>query len=371
MNKEKVVLFVTCRYSLKHVGGIAQWGENMLQFIASRSIPNIVHIDSTIRFKPNLSNNILWRLISGVLDTSRVLFLLIKNIIVHRPYVAHINTSGSLSLLQVAFYLLNLKLWSVGVVIHCHFGRIPQIVQSKNWEWKVLRFLILQSKKIIVIDSSSYDALKECGWNDKVVLIPNPCSSDVETIARMPLVKKMERDFIFVGHIIPTKGVFELVRAFVALEGDYNLTLIGPYNEKVKSDLQEIAYAHQKGRWLNFVGAKPKEYVLERMTEATALILPSYTEGFPNVVLEAMATGCPVLASNVGAIPMMLEYQFGDCLGICFPPKSENSIIDALSFFLKKSESERDTMARKGKEKVLKSYTIESLFFKYFEIWLA
>ena len=326
MNKGKVVLFVTCRYSLKHVGGIAQWGENMLQFITSHSIQNIVHIDSTIRFKPNLSNKLLWRLVSGVLDTTRVFFLLIKNTIIHRPYVAHINTSGSFSLFRVAFYLLCLKIWGVKTVVHCHFGRIPQIVQSKNWEWKLLRFLIQQSKKIIVIDSPSYDALKECGWHDKVVLIPNPCSSDVETIARMPLVKKMERDFIFVGHIIPTKGVFELVRAFVALEGDYNLTLIGPYNEKVKSDLQEIAYAHQNGRWLNFVGAKPKEYVLERMTEAAALILPSYTEGFPNVVLEAMATGCPVLATNVGAIPMMLEYQFGDCLGICFPPKSENTI---------------------------------------------
>ena len=296
---------------------------------------------------------------------------MIKNTIIHRPYVAHINTSGSFSLFRVAFYLLCLKIWGVKTVVHCHFGRIPQIVKSKDWEWKVIRFLVNQSKHIIVIDTPSYNALYECGMHHKVSLIPNPCSSDVEDMARLPILPKKERDFVFIGHVIPSKGVYELVKAFTKIPGNNNLTLIGPYNEVVKKELQEIAQEHQGGSWLNLLGAKPKEYVLDRMTEATALILPSYTEGFPNVVLEAMAAGCPVLASNVGAIPMMLEYQFGDCLGICFPPKSENSIIDALSFFLKKSESERDSMARKGKEKVLKSYTIEYLFSKYMEIWLA
>jgi glycosyltransferase involved in cell wall biosynthesis len=371
MNKEKVVLFVTCRYSLKHVGGIAQWGENMLQYIASRSISNIVHIDSTIRFKPNLSNKLLWRLVSGVLDTTRVFFLLIKNTIIHRPYVAHINTSGSFSLFRVAFYLLCLKIWGVKTVVHCHFGRIPQIVKSKDWEWKVIRFLVNQSKHIIVIDTPSYNALYEFGMHHKVSLIPNPCSSDVEDMARLPILPKKERDFVFIGHVIPSKGVYELVKAFTKIPGNNNLTLIGPYNEVVKKELQEIAQEHQGGSWLNLLGEKPKEYVLKRMSEASALVLPSYTEGFPNVVLEAMAVGCPVLATNVGAIPMMLSSMTGECLGICFSPKSVDSIVDSLSIFLEKTDEEKELISLKNKEKVLKCYTIEKLFYKYLELWLA
>ena len=103
---------------------------------------------------------------------------------------------------------------------------------------------------------------------------------------------------------------------------------------------------------------------MEAVAESEVFILPSYSEGFPNAVVEAMALKKPVIASAVGAIPEMLE---GDC-GILIEPRSTDDIISALKKTLTDKEL-RERIASNAAEKVTKQYKIEIVYKKYREIW--
>jgi glycosyltransferase involved in cell wall biosynthesis len=81
-----------------------------------------------------------------------------------------------------------------------------------------------------------------------------------------------------------------------------------------------------------------------------------------------MACGCPVLASNVGAIPEMLSCESPqNACGICYEPKSVDSLLNALNEYL--GRNEREFFSKNALRKVHNEYTIESVFSRLSKIW--
>jgi teichuronic acid biosynthesis glycosyltransferase TuaC len=115
----------------------------------------------------------------------------------------------------------------------------------------------------------------------------------------LPLAGKM---VLFVGHLTEPKGAGDLIRAF-ALAGealrDTRLVMVG---DGAGSEACR-ALAADLGERVSFVGAEPNERVPLWLAACDVLALPSWNEGMPNVVLEALACGRAVVASNVGGIP--------------------------------------------------------------------
>lgn len=74
----------------------------------------------------------------------------------------------------------------------------------------------------------------------------------------------------------------------------------------------------------------PYVNVLQEMMKCELFILPTYTEGFPNVILESMACGCPIVTTAVGAIPEMLDIKNGFNHGICVEPRSVSQLKRAI-----------------------------------------
>ena len=113
------------------------------------------------------------------------------------------------------------------------------------------------------------------------------------------------RVVVFVGKLVPIKGVDTLIAAWVALlaqrlvhEND-RLIIIG-------SGPQEALLrgaARGAGETVRFLGAMPQAHLAQWIRAADLLCLPSRNEGTPNVVIEALASGTPVVASAVGAVP--------------------------------------------------------------------
>ena len=355
---------------LKPTGGIAIWTYNMLEYIQKYHIPNIYHVNASIRFKNAKSRSQYRRLLSGVLDTVVLIYCFGKAIIKHKPNCVHVTTSAGLALYKDLIYLLIASFFKIKVVLHYRFGRIPALAQLRNGEWRRLVLCVKRAAHVIVIDPVSYAALCKEGFECKVSYVPNPCSPLVEAIARQPVSEKERGKFVFVGHVVATKGVYELVEAFTQLEENVILEMIGLCNDGVREDLMRIASRKGNGCWLSVVGNKDRDYVLGRMKEAEALVLPSYTEGFPNVVLEAMACGCPVLATNVGAIAEMLSVDSEkDACGICMHSHEVADVRDVVEQYLRMDEEGKKKIAMNGKKKILEAYTMEKVFPQYERCW--
>lgn len=142
-----------------------------------------------------------------------------------------------------------------------------------------------------------------------------------------------DKKILFVGNLLDTKGVFELVDAFhlAHKETDCDLHFIGqgPATDALKTRVLQHGLADR----VTFHGALPIHKVAEHIRKAQLLVLPSYREGVPNVLLEACASGTPVVATRVGGIPEVVTEQ----TGILVEPQTSTALAEAILAALAKS----------------------------------
>jgi teichuronic acid biosynthesis glycosyltransferase TuaC len=130
---------------------------------------------------------------------------------------------------------------------------------------------------------------------------------------------------LFIGNLKPTKGVRELADAVLAIGHPFMGVFVGDGPEAGYGASDGLA-----GGGLVYVGSRPHADVARYLSAADVLVLPSYTEGLPTVIVEAGSLGLPVIASAVGGIPELL----GDDRGTILPDVSSGSIVAALRSFL-------------------------------------
>jgi glycosyltransferase involved in cell wall biosynthesis len=366
--KNKVLLISP--YSNKKVGGINTWTKSILDYNEKHNLTDLIFLNTSTSYRPNLVRSTSQRLVSGIFESLMVLVLIVVRIIKYNPRTIHYTSSGSYALIKdlVAIYIA--KLFGIRFIIHWRFGRIPELHKIKNLECKIFRIVSKSANLSIVLDQESFTCLNNSGINN-VVKIPNPISENLQTKAlSIDFENKPMKigTFVFVGQIIPDKGIYELVNAGMKIKELRQLILIGPINDNIKEDLLSIASARNNNDWLVLKGVLSKEEILEYLYSANALCLPSYTEGFPNVVLEAMAVGCPVIATKVGAIEEMLTSKdFGNA-GICIEPKSINQLTHSIEYIIANPEKCK-MFGKNGNQRVISKYFPDKVFSQYRSIW--
>jgi len=126
---------------------------------------------------------------------------------------------------------------------------------------------------------------------------------------------------VYVGRVIQAKGLDELIDAMRSVPGEH-LTIVGDGPERTR--LEEKA----RGLRVTFTGRVDHATARQYIRDARCLVLPSYSEAFPNVVLEAMASGVPVVATLTGGVPSLV--QDGET-GILVPPRSVEHLARSLA----------------------------------------
>ncbi len=110
---------------------------------------------------------------------------------------------------------------------------------------------------------------------------------------------------VYVGNLLATKGCLDLIESFAALKQQQPDTLLVYVGKGEACAAKLVARAEALGLKgsVKLVGVQPHEVVASWMGAADVVVLPSYNEGVPNVLLEAMACGKPIVATQVGGIP--------------------------------------------------------------------
>lgn len=346
------------------VGGISMWTGHILNYMKDEKEVEVELCDFSRIKAGQLIKNPIKKWLVAITAYWKLTQKAIQQIKAFDGEVVHLCSSASLLLIKDLMILKASKGKGVRSYVHFHFGRIPQLAKANNWEWKMLKRVVELADKTIVMDGQSYKVLHQLGYNS-VELLPNPLAENVKTtIDNLNMVKR-ERLLLFAGHCIPTKGVYELVTACKQIQ-NIKLKMVGAVSDEMRQKLLEMAGVHNE--WLEIMGQMPFEDTLRQMKSCGIFVLPTYTEGFPNVMLESMACGCAIVASGVGAIPEMLEEENGKHFGVVIEPQSVEQLKEAIERLLN-NRNLRDECGRNAKVRVNSRYNIETVCKQLTKIW--
>jgi teichuronic acid biosynthesis glycosyltransferase TuaC len=150
-----------------------------------------------------------------------------------------------------------------------------------------------------------------------------------QTQARQALqLAQDEQLILFVGRLVREKGLVELLNAFSALAADnpkLRMAILG--DGHMRAEFSNLVAASPHGQAVQVLGAVSHAQVAQWIAAADLLTLPSWSEGYPNVVVEALACGRPVVATQVGGIPEIVD----DSCGMLVPVKDTTALQQALA----------------------------------------
>lgn len=354
-----------CTPPAGHSGGISRWTEHVINYYNQSNKEVDLFIYPMPR-KQSGNFTMFHRIVSGMTEYLIIIINYWKKINEIKPTIIHIVSSASISLIKDLFMLQIAKIKGFKGIVHFRFGRIPAIIKNGGWEYFLLKHVIAIADKVIVIDSISYSFLKENGYKN-IEFLPNPLSNTLEElISKNNKRKRIKGKIVFAGHMYASKGIFELVEACSQIP-NIKLIMLGQLNEDVKIKLinQTKMTNHD---WLELKGNVSYEEVIKNMLSCNIFILPSYTEGFPNVIIESMACNCPIIATNVGAIPEMLAIGNEYPAGICIEPKNSLQIKESIELLLK-DENYAHFLASNAQKRVNEMYNIHVVWNKLVSIW--
>jgi glycosyltransferase involved in cell wall biosynthesis len=329
------------------------------KYAEGRSDVRISVVDTAPRWRSIYDLSVWKRAIGGGLQFLRDIMCLSRLLSTRRFDAIHLTTSGQLAAIRDLGVLFIAGLFTVPVIYHIHFGRVPQIATSKNREFRLMARVMLKSQTVVAIDRATRDAIKEFLPTVNVELIPN-CVKFSELPSAVASDQSL-RTALFIGWVIPTKGIAELVEAWSQLKPqEWRLQIVGPGNAAYRQELIERFRPHG----VEFLGELPHLHVMERMAACDLFVLPSYTEGFPNVVLEAMALGKAIVATDVGAIPEMLAAK----CGLLVKPKDVQGLTMVLQLLLN-DDNLRAELGSSARERALANYSIDAIFSGYMTLW--
>lgn len=351
-------------------GGINTWGRYIMAYYKQYGQKQVelipVSLDRSVFVAVN--NSLLSRIASAYRDQMKQVRKAIRLMDSEKPQVAHICTSAGLGVIRDYLLVRAAKKRGIKTVVHLHFGRIPVLAIQRNWEWKLLSKVLRMCDVSVVMNRPSERVLIEEGFKN-VTYLPNPLG-----MSALNVIKELEgkysrvpRRLLYCGHVLKTKGVMELVEGCSKIP-NIELRIVGKCVLEIKEEMQALARkAGADISWLNFVGEVTHEEVIREFFQADIFVFPSYSEGFPNVILEAMACGCPIVSSDVGAIPEMLDID-GDACGFCFKPHSAEEVFMSVKSLLD-DERQKQAFANKAKARVNNLYAMPKVWVQMVNIW--
>jgi glycosyltransferase involved in cell wall biosynthesis len=211
--------------------------------------------------------------------------------------------------------------------------RILTVSQASKED--ILRYLKVPASKIEVI----YNALDE-----RLAVVPT-----AEDISRVRDRFLLTSPFVlYAGNIKPHKNVDRLIEAFSILRrrgDDVKLLIIGDEISKYPN-LRRLVHRFQLHQYVRFLGFVPDATLAVLYRLATVFVFPSLYEGFGLPPLEAMASGTPVITSNVSSLPEVV----GDA-ALLIDPMSASAIAAAMARVLDDQDL-REDLVRRGYERV-------------------
>ena len=273
--------------------------------------------------------------------------LLISLKLIRKPAIQLVHIQGSAEgsfYRKYVIYLLCKKIFRKLVVYHIHASHYDLFYnESSNFIKKRIQYLINNCDQIIVLSEEWLGYFNKTFTPKRINILEN-IVPEIELSFDKKITSKIK--ILFLGRIGNRKGIFDLLDCLNENKDIFKneIELIiggdGQTNQlKEKIEIFGLSNVH----FLGWIDSKKKE---ELLITSDILILPSYNEGLPISILEAMSYGLPVIATNVGGIPRVLNDGKN---GVLIEPGNIEQIKSAIELYIKNPE----LIQKHGKESLL------------------
>jgi len=358
--KKKPVLFVGSfleKAKDRSVGGQMYACKSLVGSSLSNYI-DWIYLDTTGKSVPPPS--MYSRLVSAIFRVFKFCYLLIF----YSPSSVLIFSANGPSIYEKGFMITIAKLLGKRTIFAPRGGPLIDEIAASNFKKQYFKLIVKYSNYVICQGTfwkEYFNDLLNRNSPEKLVIIPNWIDVDFYMRLKNEGVQENlnEINILFMGWMQVEKGINDLFEALLVSEiKNYkvNMYFLGDGNQREL--LTNRSILENKSTNLNFFfpgwihGADKFAY----LTKADIFVLPSYSEGMPNSLMEAMASGIACISTNVGAVSDLIDDQVN---GIMYKPKD----IKALTFAIEQlvgNREQRIIFGKKAAEKIYRNHSLES-----------
>jgi glycosyltransferase involved in cell wall biosynthesis len=237
-----------------------------------------------------------------------------KAVVVYRPGICHIATSVGLSFLKHSVCIVVARLLGSKVLLHphCSFYFLYEW-RGKTWQWFVRKVIGLCHG--VVVLSNEWNKLQEVVPGCQLYYLPNAIDLlSYAKVGRAKIESKSDKTclhILYLGHLGKEKGSFDLISAAKIVlwqEQGVVFDLVG--QEQIAGDMEQLKTQVIEAGLEKYVHIQQAVIGAEKIDlfrTADIFVYPSYHEGMPMAVIEAMACGLPIIATQVGGLPDLVS----------------------------------------------------------------
>lgn len=333
-------------------GGIASWTQKYLK--NNKAAEHNVFIVNTAVIGKRVKEYNKRRISHEIKRIHNILTDLKKQLKKNRFDAVHLNCACGRFGSIIKDYMLAaaVKRNKTRLIAHFHCD-LSDMINGKT-DLLFFKRIVKMADVILALNERSANFIhRHCNRNS--IIIPNFVSDDY--FNSIPTERKSNdeiKSVLFAGHIQESKGC-DVIYKTAQLFPEIQFTLLGYISDSFRN--------MAKPDNIKLTGEVPGEQVKAEMLKSDLLLFPTRTEGFPYVIIEAMACGLPIIATPVGAIPEIIENSGG----ILVPVNDVKAVAEAV-ISLQDKES-RQQMADWNRQKVKCNYTAEKVMGRLFEIY--
>lgn len=273
-----------------------------------------------------------------ILKAARRLATFATHAIFRRPDGAIIFAAGPASYFERSIAGVIGRATGIPTLLCLRAGRVSRLLEADTLAGRAARLLLRRQHRVIVQGRNWLPSIENAGVNmARVLVVHNWISSDTK-LADSPRTARPNSPlrFVFAGWLVPDKGVNELLKASRALisEGhDFRLAMLG--GGALLNDLSDRVAQAGLCDIVRLTGWLDARQVHAELARADVFVLPTYHEGFPNALVEAMALGLPAISTPVGGIPDSLIDAHN---GFLVPPRDAAALAGAMRRYIQTPE---------------------------------
>lgn len=277
-----------------------------------------------------------------------------------RPDIIHIHTSKGIAWLKDTFFILAAKAYGRRVVLHMHGGNFGELHDRntrfvQSYTGKALRL----SDAVILVSAAMKRRIARIIPNERAIILRN-CIAVDDISSHLFNRSSNGTTALFLGVIGASKGVFDLLQCMSYLKlNNISIHLWVGGGEEREGDLRR-AQARLEELHLEdtcqLVGEVRGEKKARLLREANLFVLPSYHEGLPMAILEAMAAGLAVVSTPVGGIPEVIADGYN---GFLITPGDVGALTDRLTM-LANNPTLRRVMGWRSREMAVRELDVKA-----------